>query len=337
MKTHLLKFTESGIYCEKGDFYIDPWKPVKKAIITHAHSDHARFGHRHYLAHQDSIPILNQRLGKITIEGIGYNEQTTINGVKVSFHPAGHIIGSSQIRVEFNGEVWCVSGDYKTDSDPVAEDYQPVRCNTFITECTFGLPIYNWPNEKAVVSEIEEWWKDNQSNGKISLLSAYALGKAQRVLSILDHSIGNIYCHGAVATVNEIHKEMDLLKGNFPYLDPKVSKKALEGSLIVAPPSAIGSSWANKLKPYSVGIASGWMMLRGSKRRQNVDRGFILSDHADWDGLNKAIKATEAERVICTHGYTDSFANWLQHNGYDAYSESTFFEGESLDTKSGDL
>ncbi|MEM6735213.1 MAG: ligase-associated DNA damage response exonuclease [Bacteroidota bacterium] len=337
MKDAFLKFTRKGIFCEKGDFYIDPWEPVNKAIITHAHSDHAKLGHQHYLSHHHSIPILKQRLGSIRVEGKEYEETFYLNGVKVSLHPAGHIIGSSQIRVEYNGEVWCVSGDYKTDPDPIAEDFYPVKCNTFITECTFGLPIYKWPKENETVRQIESWWIENQKQGKTSLLCAYALGKAQRILSVLNHSIGEIYCHGAIDTVNRIHNEMGILKRSFPYLTNDVPKEKLRKALVIAPPSAIGSPWASKLKPYSVGTASGWMMLRGSKRRQNVDRGFILSDHADWIGLNLAIKATQTERVICTHGYTDTFSQWLEYNGYEAFSEETFFEGESLDPKSGDL
>lgn len=336
MNTQLLKFTKKGIYCEPGDFYIDPWRPVGKAVITHAHSDHARFGHKQYLAHHHSVPVLHQRLGKVQVQGINYNETIQLNGVKISLHPAGHIIGSSQIRVEYQGEVWCVSGDYKTDPDPVAQDFEPVKCHTFITECTFGLPIYKWPTEEEVVAQIEGWWRENQLKGKVSLLSAYALGKAQRVLSLLNQSIGKIYCHGAVDTVNQIHQQMGFLQGNFPYLNPSTSKDEIKGALVIAPPSAIGSTWVNKLRPFSVGIASGWMTLRGSKRRQNVDRGFVLSDHADWPGLNSAIKATGASRVICTHGYTDTFSEWLSQSGYEAVSEKTLFEGENLDAKSAE-
>ncbi|MEM6642593.1 MAG: ligase-associated DNA damage response exonuclease [Bacteroidota bacterium] len=335
--THpLLQFNQKGIYCKQGDFYIDPWQPVKDAIITHAHSDHARYGSKHYLSHHNSVPILKQRLGAIQVTGADYDETFSKNGVKVSLHPAGHIAGSAQIRVEYQGEVWVVSGDYKTDPDPVAVDFVPIWCNTFITECTFGLPIYQWPNDQEVVNQIEDWWRENQEAGKVSLLSAYALGKAQRVLSLVDQTIGKIHCHGAVDTVNKIHQDLGLISGTFEYITSEISKDDLAGSLVIAPPSAIGSTWSRKLGNLSVGIASGWMMLRGSKRRQNADRGFILSDHADWDGLNDAVKATGAERVICTHGYTEAYSRWLCENGLEAYSEKTFFEGEQLAETTGE-
>ncbi|MBC6410755.1 MAG: ligase-associated DNA damage response exonuclease [Ekhidna sp.] len=330
MKNPLLVFNSNGIYCPKGDFYIDPWKPVDKAIITHAHSDHAKAGHRHYLSHHDSKSILKQRLGwEIKLETKDYGEIIKINEVKVSLHPAGHILGSAQIRVEAGGEVWCVSGDYKTQPDPIAVNFEPVPCHTFITECTFGLPVYQWPDEAETITQIENWWKENQQKGKISLISAYSLGKAQRILALIDQSIGKIYCHGAVHTVNELYKRAKKLQGHFPYLSSEIKKEALIGTLIIAPPSAVGSSWAGKLKPLSVGAVSGWMMLRGSKRRQNVDRGFILSDHADWQGLNKAIRQTQSENVICTHGYAEVFAEWLNQNGYNGMSEKTFFESEN--------
>ena len=333
MTKPLLSFTSKGIYCAKGDFYIDPWEPVDKAIITHAHSDHAKVGHKHYLSHQDSADVLRQRLGfGIKLETRKYGAPFEWNGVRVSLHPSGHILGSAQIRVESKGEVWCVSGDYKMQPDPIAEEFEPVRCHTFITECTFGLPIYQWPSEREVIHQIESWWRENRTQGKVSLISAYALGKAQRILASLDHSVGKIYCHGAVHTVNEIYQKQGKLAGELLYLTQEVLKGQLIGSLVVAPPSAMGSSWARKLGPLSVGTASGWMMLRGSKRRQNVDRGFVLSDHADWQGLNEAVKLTGAENIVCTHGYTDVFAEWLRHNGYHAVTEKTVFTEEPLDS-----
>ncbi|WP_425389685.1 ligase-associated DNA damage response exonuclease [Ekhidna sp.] len=333
MSTPLLSFTNKGIYCPAGKFYIDPWQPVNDAIITHGHADHSRPGHRQYLTHKDSVSILKYRLGNISINGIGYNETVLKNGVKVSLHPAGHILGSAQVRVEHKGEVWCVSGDYKTGPDPVAVDFEPVKCHTFITECTFGLPAFNWPTEKEVINQIENWWRTNIKSGKVSILTAYALGKAQRILAMIDTSIGPIYSHGAVDAINQIYQKEGFLSGHFPYVDPSTPKQQLEGALIIAPPSAVGSAWGNKWKPLSIGMASGWMMLRGSRRRRNVDGGFVLSDHADWKGLNTAIKETGAENIICTHGYTEAFSEWLNHLGYNAVSEKTLYEGESLENK----
>ena len=333
MTRPLLAFTSKGIYCEQGDFYIDPWQPVNHAIITHGHSDHSRPGNANYLTHRDSIPILKYRLGNVRISGLSYGESVIKNGVKVSLHPAGHILGSAQVRVEHKGEVWCVSGDYKTSPDPVAEDFEPVKCHTFITECTFGLPVFNWPSEETIVAQIEEWWKGNQASGKVSILCAYALGKSQRILKLINPLIGPIYSHGAVHAINQIHQKEGFLSGEFPYADPSATKSEMTGALIIAPPSAVGSSWGKKWGSLSIGMASGWMMLRGTRRRRNVDRGFILSDHADWSGLICAIKETEAENVICTHGYTEAFSEWLNHLGYQAFSEKTLFEGESLESK----
>lgn len=326
---YLLSFTSKGIYCDQGKFFIDPWRAVDYGIITHGHADHARWGHRSYLCHLDSVEILKHRLGKINVKGIPYNDTVIINGVKVSLHPAGHLLGSAQVRVEHKGEVWVVSGDYKTTPDPIASNFEPVKCHSFITECTFGLPIYNWPDPKEVITDLESWWRSNQKENVTSLVSAYSLGKAQRILEMVNGEIGPIYVHGAVHPINEIHQKAGFLNKNIQHLSTTVSKEELRNALVVAPSSAINSSWTNRMRPFSVGVASGWMMVRGSKRRANVDRGFVLSDHADWQGLNNAIKETGAERVICTHGYTSTFRDWLEFNGYQAFEEKTWFEGES--------
>lgn len=330
MKKPLLKFTSKGIYCEQADFFIDPWQQVSKAFITHGHADHARWGNKSYVCHIDAVEILKHRLGKINVKGVAYNDTMIINGVKVSLHPAGHLLGSSQIRVEHKGQVWVASGDYKVHPDPIAEDFEPIKCHTFISECTFGLPIYNWPDPNKVIAEIESWWHKNQSEGVASVVSAYSLGKAQRVLQMIDESIGQIYVHGAVDPINKIHQKKGFLQKKIEHLSNKVTKEDLRKALVIAPSSALGSGWTRRIRPFSVGVASGWMMVRGSKRRVNVDRGFVLSDHADWAGLNTAIKETGAEKVICTHGYTAAFKEWLEENGYQAMEEKTWFEGENL-------
>ncbi len=330
-KIPLLTFTKKGIYCKEGDFYIDPWQPVNDAIITHGHADHASWGHRRYLAHEDSVPILKHRLGDLSIQGIPYDQPLIKNGVRVSLHPAGHVLGSAQIRVEYKGEIWVVSGDYKLQKDPIATDFEPVPCHTFITECTFGLPVYHWPESSQVIRDIESWWSNNQEKGKTSIITAYSLGKAQRILQEINPSIGPIYVHGAIHAMNEVFRGMGKLHSPAQYLDPEIPKSEVIGSLVIGTPSALNSSWVNRLKPFSTASASGWMMLRGSKRRRNVDRGFVISDHADWSGLNEAISSTKAENVICTHGYTDSFARWLREQGLNASTESTQFEGELLE------
>jgi putative mRNA 3-end processing factor len=336
----LVEFTADGLYCPPADIYIDPWNPVEKAVITHAHADHARWGHQYYLAHQDSESILRYRLGDdINMETLSYGETLHINGVELSMHPAGHIIGSAQIRLEYRGEVWVISGDYKLEEDGYCPAFEAVRCHTFITESTFGLPVYHWKKQNEVIDEIHQWWQGNQQLGKSSLLSAYSLGKAQRILSNLDLNIGPVFLHGAIYNTNEVLRK----KGHsLPYcqkLTSDIRKTDIQNALVIAPPSATQSTWAKRLKNHSNGIVSGWMAVRGMKRRRAADRGFILSDHADWDGLNRAVKATEAERVYVTHGYTSVFSRWLQEQGYEAYEVKTLYEGETAenDTDSRDI
>lgn len=327
--SNLLSFTKKGICCKQADVYIDPYKSVDNAIITHAHSDHARSGSKFYLAHKKSIPILKHRLSKnIKVEGIDYNKVIEINGVKISLHPAGHIPGSSQIRLEYKGEVAVVSGDYKLEHDGLTEAFEPVKCNTFITESTFGLPVYKWKMQQEIFNAINNWWRRNKANGKVSVICGYSLGKAQRILFNVDRSIGKIYGHEAILKINEI-----MIKGgiNIPVIDKINSillKKDFTGSLIIAPPSVIGSSWLNMFASFSLGYASGWMNLRSANRRQGIDTGFALSDHADWTGLITAVKETEAEKIYVTHGYTSVFVKWLRENGYDADELSSMHTGE---------
>ncbi|NRB53983.1 MAG: ligase-associated DNA damage response exonuclease [Saprospiraceae bacterium] len=324
----LLSFTENGIYCAQADVYIDPWRPVKKALITHGHSDHARWGHQYYLCTESAMPVIRYRLGNVNITTIAFGQEKYINGVSFQFLPAGHILGSAQIRVEYKGEIWVVSGDYKLEDDGLAEAFEPVPCHSFITESTFGLPVYKWRPQAAVFEDINQWWADNKANGKYTILTAYALGKAQRILRHLDPSIGPILTHGAIENTNEIIRQQGIeLPDTVPVasaFDPKIHK----GGIVIAPPSAIGSSWIKKFKSASLGVASGWMNLRGARRRRAVDRGFVLSDHADWDGLNQTIQATGAEHIYVTHGYTDIFRRWLIEQGYDAHEVKTEYTGE---------
>ena len=324
-----LQFTDSGIYCPLGNFFIDPWKPVNKALISHAHSDHARSGNQFYLAHHDSLPILKYRLGnEIMAQGIGYNEPLAINGVKVSFHPAGHVIGSSQIRLEYKGEVWVFSGDYKLTNDHLSTPFEPVRCDTFISESTFGLPIYKWKPQELVMNEINSWWNSNIEKGLASVILGYSLGKAQRILKNIDHSIGPVFTHGAVENINNLMRNQGVNLPSTTRVTAELSKNEFRKALIIAPPSALGSSWLKRFEPYSIAIASGWMRLRGARRRRAVDRGFVLSDHADWDELNTAIKQSGASRVYVTHGYTAAFSRWLNESGITALEGRTEFEGE---------
>jgi putative mRNA 3-end processing factor len=331
MKEPLLAFNQNGIYCAVADVYLDPWRKVDKAIISHGHADHSRWGNKKYITHHRNIPIMKHRLGEIDVEGKAYGEPFTINNVKFSFHPAGHVIGSSQIRVEHKGEVWVFTGDYKDEADGVSAPYEPVKCHTFITECTFGLPAFKWKPQAEVMSDINQWWAENQAEGRTSVLFGYSLGKAQRLLKHLNPEIGKIYTHGAIENMTEVLREMV----DFPEttrVTRDTTKKEINGNLVLAPPSAHGGTWIRKMVPYVTASASGWMTFRGARRRRAIDKGFVMSDHCDWDGLLNSIKATGCEKVICTHGYTDIFSKYLREIGYDARTEATQYDGETDDS-----
>lgn len=327
----VLTFTPEGIYCPAGDFHIDPWRPVPRALITHGHADHSRWGMGAYLATSSAAPVIRHRLGDITMDTIDYGAPLTIGEARVSFHPAGHVPGSAQIRVEHKGEVWVASGDYKTVDDELSEPFEPVRCHTFITECTFGLPVFRWTPQDVLATQINDWWARNAANGVTSLLGCYALGKAQRLLRLLDRTTGPILTHGAIEATNAILRAQGIGLPDTLQVTRDTDMKSFRGAIVLAPPSAFNTAWANKFKPASTAFASGWMALRGVRRRRAADRGFIVSDHADWAGLNAAIKATGAQRVFATHGYTTVFRRWLETQGYDAQIVQTEFDGESLD------
>jgi putative mRNA 3-end processing factor len=331
--SELITFREEGIFCEQAGIFIDPWKPVSKAVITHAHADHSRAGMGAYLSHHWSIPVMKHRLGEqIKTQGLEYGENLNINGVQISLHPAGHIPGSAQVRLEYKGEIWCVSGDYKLQNDGVSHPWEAVKCTHFITESTFGLPVFKWPEQEEVMAEILQWWRENTANGLNSVLFVYSLGKAQRILASLPELPNEVLVHGAIHNTNEVLADfIDLPKTT--YLSNEIDKSRLKGSLILAPPSAFGSPWMKKLKPYSTAMASGWMAMRGTRRRRNTDRGFILSDHADWEGLNKAVMASEAERVYVTHGYSNLFSRWLIEQGVDAEVVVTNYTEQEVDTE----
>lgn len=327
----VLSFTDRGIYCPAGDFYIDPWRPVARALITHGHSDHARSGHGAYLASHAALPVIKHRLGDIAADGINYAERREIGGAQVSFHPAGHVPGSAQIRVSVGGEVWVVSGDYKVAADGLSEPFEPVTCHTFITECTFGLPVFRWPSQAQTAADMAAWWAANAAAGRVSVMGAYGLGKAQRIMVMLaGHGVqGPIYTHGAVEPITQI------LRNQGYDLPPttKVAGAVPPNALVIAPPSALGSAWAAKLGARDEAFASGWMALRGVRRRRNLGKGFVISDHADWDGLNSAIRATGASRVFATHGYTTQFRRWLETSGYQAGIVTTEWQGETAETE----
>ena len=330
--TPLLTFTDRGIFCPRGDFYIDPWRPVDRAMITHGHSDHARMGHGAYLATQQALPVMRHRLGQITADSIAYGEARAINGVSVSFHPAGHVPGSAQIRVEHKGEVWVVSGDYKTEEDGLSEPFTPVQCHTFISECTFGLPVFHWQPQADIIASVAAWWAANAAAGITSIIGAYSFGKAQRLMSALP-PIGPILTHGAVEETTQILRAQGYTLPATTRAVATVTPKTHPGALIIAPPSALGSAWAKRFAPTAEAFASGWMALRGIRRRRSLGTGFAISDHADWPGLNQAIRATGASRVFVTHGYTAPFRHWLESQGYDAGIVATDYTGDDAQTE----
>jgi putative mRNA 3-end processing factor len=327
----LIEFTDKGLYCRAGDFYIDPWRPVDKAVITHAHSDHARWGNKYYLCHDDTKPILQQRLGPNTYQAIAWNEPVYMNGVRITLFPAGHIIGSSQVRIENNGEIWVVSGDYKLENDGLSGQFEPVKCHSFITESTFGLPIYNWKPQTEIYSDIQNWIRKNQQVSKTSVLIAYSLGKSQRLLPPIAEITDKIFVHGAVYN---IHMALVNAGWKLPYVQrvtPETSKEELKGAVVIAPSSAEGSPWLRRFAPYEIGICSGWMQVRGNARRKNADAGFTLSDHADWNGLLQACKESEAECIYATHGFQSVFTRFLNEQGINAKEVKTEYGDDELE------
>ena len=321
----VLEFRPEGIYCSQGDFYIDPWRPVDKALITHGHADHARFGSKKYLCTDIAAPVIRHRLGNVAIETIPYEKELSLNGVNVSFYPAGHVPGSAQILIEIKGERWVVSGDYKVVDDGLSTPFKPIKCHSFISECTFGLPAFNWLPQEQVFKEINSWWRQCISDGLTPILAAYGLGKAQRLIAGLDTNIGPILTHGAIEKTNQIMRDQKIAIPETFLVTSKLDLANFKNAIVLAPPSALSTSWVKKFGKISTGYASGWMAIRGIKRRRAADKGFVISDHADWNGLNLAIKETEAEKIFVTHGYTDSFSKWLQFKGLNASVVKTEF------------
>jgi putative mRNA 3-end processing factor len=328
----LIVHRPEGLYCEAGGFYIDPWRPVEKAIITHAHADHARTGSTRYIASSAGEGVLRSRLGSIDLHALPYGERLKVNDVIISLHPAGHVLGSAQVRIEHRGEVWVTSGDYKIEPDITCAAFEPVKCHTFITESTFGLPIYTWVPAAELFADINQWWASNAEVNRASVLFCYSFGKAQRLLAGVDSSIGPIVTHGAVEPLNRAYREAGVALPETKLVSEVADKSDFSRALVLAPPSAAGSSWMKRFGEYSDAFASGWMLLRGARRRRAVDRGFVMSDHADWPGLNVAIKASQASTVYVTHGYVPVMVRWLQEQGLEALSFETKF-GEDEDSQ----
>jgi putative mRNA 3-end processing factor len=325
----MLENTGAGLYCRVADFYIDPWRPVARAVITHAHADHARRGCGTYITTPDCARLLKARLdADVKVQETAYGATLGLNGLQLSLHPAGHILGSAQVRLECNGEVWVVTGDFKRHPDPTCAPFEPLRCHTLVTESTFGLPVFRWPDPDTVMADITAWWRTNAAEGKPSLLFAYALGKAQRLLAGVDATVGPVFTHGAVEPLVQVYREAGVRLPPTRAVAGTLKKNELAGALVVAPPSAAGSSWMRRLANAHRAFASGWMQIRGNRRRQAVDRGFVLSDHADWQGLLDTIAESGAQRIWVTHGYAAEMVQFLREKGLSAEAVNTAFSGE---------
>lgn len=334
----MIEPTDRGLYCEPGDFYIDPWQPVDRAIITHAHGDHLVPGSRAYLCASGSRALVQHRLGpSAAVESIEYGREVVMNGVRVSLHPAGHILGSSQVRLVHRGQVWVASGDYKRAVDPTCPPFEPQRCDAFITEATFALPVFRWDQPAETIAEIVEWWSEMQQAGRPAVVFGYALGKAQRVLAELASRTDRpVYVHGALDDLIAIYRSAGVRLPETRRATDAPRGSSFAGELIVAPMTARGTVWMRRFRDHSSAFVSGWMRIRGARRRRGYDRGFALSDHADWDALLQTIRETGAERVFVTHGYTQTLARALVEHGVDAQAWHTLYEGESETDPQGD-
>jgi putative mRNA 3-end processing factor len=331
MKEDLVVTTPLGLYCPAGGFHVDPWGPAERAVVTHVHADHARPGSDAYLCTEASAPILRRRLGETgAVQGVAYGEPLRLGDAVVSLHPAGHVLGSAQVRIEAGGEVWVVSGDYKRAADPTCAPFEPVRADVFITEATFALPIYRWPEPAAVAADVMAWWDRNREAGVASLLFCYAMGKAQRLLAELARLTDRtVLVHGAVAEVTELFRQQGVAMLPTARVAEMPARRSYAGELILAPLSAGGTTWARRFGDRETAFASGWMRVRGTRRRKGYDRGFVLSDHADWPDLLRTIEESGAGRVLVTHGYTEELARFLREGGREADVLATQFEGEA--------
>ena len=330
--TPLITLRPEGLYCAKGDFYIDPWRSVERAVITHAHADHARGGSTTYYVAERGKRLLKHRLGaKIEAQAFPYGEAFQLGEVKLSFHSAGHILGSSQVRVDDGQQVWVASGDYKRTADPSCDPFEVVPCDTFITEATFGFPVYRWKSGAETAKEVYQWWQECKAEAKTAVLFCYALGKAQRLLAELKALTDEpVYLHGATYPLTQLYSEEGIAMLPYQRVSEMPKDHSFAGDLVLAPPSAHRSPWMKRFKAVSTGFASGWMAVRGNRRRRGYERGFVLSDHADWKELIQTIEETQAKQIYVTHGSKETLAQYLREKGYEADILNTLYEGETL-------
>ena len=306
--------SERGLYCPEGGFHLDPLLPVERAVLTHAHGDHARAGSSSYLCTPETAVLLRRRLEGARIETLPYGERLRVGGVTVSLHPAGHMLGSAQVRIEGGSGVWVLSGDYKREPDPTCPPFEPLRCDAFITEATYALPLFRWDDPSAVAREIVAWWQGNAR--KASVLFCYALGKAQRLLAeIVRLADRPAWVHGMVEPFAQAYRECGVRLLETRHV---AEERGLLGELVLAPITARGTPWMKRFRALEQGFASGLLRIRGTRRRRGFDRGFVISDHADWPGLLRTIRETGAGRVYATHGHREALVRWLRESGVEA-------------------
>ena len=315
----LLQLCPQGLYCPAGDFFIDPMLPVARAVVTHAHGDHARAGSGQYHVAAAGLALMRERLGAdAVIQAHAYGEPFELREVTVSLHPSGHILGAAQVRMAHGGRVVVVSGDYKRDPDPTCAPFEPVRCDVFVTESTFGLPVYRWPPMAQVIDEVLAWWDDCARRKVPAVLFCYALGKAQRLLAELaGRTDRTVYLHGAMLRLVAGYRQAGVRMVPTEAVSDEAKGRDFAGELILAPPSAAGSPWMKRFAKASTGFASGWMQIRGNRRRRGYDRGFVVSDHADWPGLLQSVTDSGASRIYVTHGDGDVLIRHLRELGHD--------------------
>jgi putative mRNA 3-end processing factor len=329
--TDLIAPSPAGLFCEPGGFHVDPAGPADLAVLTHAHGDHARPGSARYLCAEPSLPFLRRRLGDdASVRAVPYGKRVPLGQTVVSFHPAGHVRGSAQVRVESGTEAWVVSGDYKRAADPTCAPFEVVPCDVFVTEATFALPVYRWPEPAQVVDEVLEWWDACRRTGVAAILFCYAMGKAQRLLAELARRTDRlVLVHGAIEALTALYRQAGVPMLPTVPVAEQPAKRSYAGELILAPLSASGSPWMRRFGPHERAFASGWMRVRGTRRQKGYDRGFVLSDHADWLALLRTIEETGARRVLATHGYAEELARYLAERGYQTGVLPTAYEGEA--------
>lgn len=313
---NLLEPTPYGLFCPAADLYIDPTRKVDRAVITHGHADHARRGHRCALVSASGEAIVRLRVGPATrLQALPYGEPLRIGDATISLHPAGHLLGSAQVRIEVGGRVAVVTGDYKRGTDPTCEPFEPLPCHLLVTETTFGLPVYRWPDPASVAEEIDQWWARNRAEGVNSVLLGYSLGKAQRLLAMLRPERGPILAHGAVIAFLALYRQAGVRLPDTLTLNTEHLAQSRGRAMIVVPPAAMKPNLRRKLGNCRIGFASGWTLLPKRRNSSSHDAGFVVSDHVDWPELLQTVEDCAPEELWATHGYREEVCRYFSEKG----------------------